>query len=67
MGIVVLVMLNKILIIVLLSTFTLEWAGIPKTKSIDLCPFLTLSVRDGLSVNFGTIISPVFMSSISNT
>ena len=54
LGIVVLVMLKKMLIIVLLSTLISIWTGILKTQSYNLCPFLTLSVRNGPSVSFGT-------------
>ena len=32
------------------------WAGIPKTQSFNLCPYLTVSVRNGPSVSFGSII-----------
>ena len=54
LGIVVLVMFNKMLE----KVFLLGWIGasgrIPKTQSFNLCPFLTLSVRNGPSVSFGT-------------
>jgi len=54
LGIVVLVMFNKILVIVFIIDFFWIWAGIQKTHSFNLCPFLTLNVRNGPSVSFGT-------------
>ena len=54
LGIVIFVMLNEMLVKVLLSTFTLDIGWDPKTQSFNLCPFLTLSVRNGPSVSFET-------------
>jgi len=54
LGIAVLVMFNKMLVIVFIIDFYSGWAGIPKTQSFNLCPFLTLSNRNGPSVSFGT-------------
>ena len=55
LGIVVLVMLNKMLVIVLLSTYSFDMDWDPKnTVNFNLCPFLTLIVRNGSSVSFGT-------------
>ena len=56
LGFVVLFMLNKMLVIVFFRLLLSIWAGILKTQSINLCPFLTFSVRNGPSVSFGTNI-----------
>ena len=51
LGIVVLAILFIVFIINLCSRI---WAEIIKIQSFNLCPFLTLSVRNGSSVSFGT-------------
>ena len=43
----------------------LIWAGIPKTQSFNLCPFLTLSVRNGPSVGFETNVSCISLSDLN--
>ena len=54
----------EIFVLVMRSSFNCrflfsKWAGILKTRSFNLCPFLKLSVRNGPMVSFG-LTSPVF-------
>ena len=51
----VLDMFNKILVKVFISDIYSGYGpGFPKTQSFHVCPFLTLSVRNGPSVSFET-------------
>ena len=54
----------EIFVLVMRSSFNCRflfsiWAGILKTRSFNLCPFLKLSVKNGPMVRFG-LTSPVF-------
>ena len=51
--------------ILLIDFYSGIWAGIPKTQAFNLCPFLTLIVRNGPSVRFGTNV-PWFYSRVSH-
>ena len=59
-GIVVLVMLNKMLVNFYYRLLISIWAGIVKLQSFNLCPFLTLIVRNGASVSFGTNVPCIY-------
>jgi len=54
---VVIVIFNEMLVIVFIIDFYPRYGpgvGTLKTQSFNLCPFLTLSVKNGSSVSFGT-------------
>ena len=66
LGIVVLVMFNKLLVIVY-RFLPWIWAGIPKTQCFNLCPFLTLIVRNGPGISFWTKVPCNFNNCCAST
>ena len=51
-----------LVIVFIIDFYSGYMAGIPNIQSFNLCPFLTLSVRNGSSVSFGTNVAHNILS-----